>query len=371
MKNKKTKIAFFMPGPDGRPTGGYKMVYEYANRFAADGFDVTVIYPEFCGPPRKNTRLFRFLKFVKHRFLFVKNKFFKIERRMPSWFSLDPRVKREYVWRFRDTVRRSESGVKYVATALPTSFELAAAVQSPGQNYYFVQGFESWWTQSTDDRLVYDSYRLPLKKITIAPWLVKKIESAGESAALVENGLDFDYFKMTVPIESRSPYEVAMLYHPAPHKGVQDAFDALKIVKEKVPALHVTMFGTFAPPALPDWFTFYLCPDQETHNRIYNNAAVFAAPSRLEGMGLTPAEAMMCGCAVACTDNPGFEIFSHDNETTLVSKAGDVNALAANILRLIEDEALRFRIAAAGHAYVKRFTWERAYAKFKAAVELE
>ena len=176
---------------------------------------------------------------------------------------------------------------------------------------------------------------------------------------------------MTVPIESRSPYEVAMLYHVSEHKGTDDALAALEIVKEKIPALHVTVFGTFNPPDLPPWFTYFQSPDREQHNSIYNNAAVFVAPSRLEGMGLTPAEAMMCGCAVACTDNPGFEIFSRDNDTTLVSKARDVNALAANILKLIADTELRIRIAKSGHAYVKRFTWERAYAKFKAAMELE
>lgn len=366
------KIVFFMPGLDASPNGGFKIVYEYANRFAADGFSVTILYPEFCGPPRKNTALFWLLKFLKRKIVFMKNKITARERHVPEWFALDPAVQKEYVWRFRDSKTLRESGVKYVATALPTSFELAKTVQSPEQNkYYFVQGFESWWTQSTTDETVYDSYRLPLKKITIAPWLVRKIESAGEHAVLVENGLDFNYFNMTVPIESRSPYEIAMLYHVSEHKGTDDALAAIEIVKEKIPALHVTVFGTFNPPDLPPWFTYFQSPDREQHNSIYNNAAVFVAPSRLEGMGLTPAEAMMCGCAVACTDNPGFEIFSRDNDTTLVSKARDVNALAANILRLIEDNTLRLRIAAAGHAYIRQFTWERAYAKFKAAVELE
>ncbi|HIW37019.1 MAG TPA: hypothetical protein IAA30_08575, partial [Candidatus Treponema faecavium] len=46
MKNiSKPAIAFFLPKRDLEPCGGYKVVYEYANRFAADGYQVSIIYP--------------------------------------------------------------------------------------------------------------------------------------------------------------------------------------------------------------------------------------------------------------------------------------------------------------------------------------
>lgn len=34
--NTNKSICFLMPRPDSGPVGGYKVVYEYANRFAAD-----------------------------------------------------------------------------------------------------------------------------------------------------------------------------------------------------------------------------------------------------------------------------------------------------------------------------------------------
>lgn len=41
----KPTIIFFLPGRDKYPIGGYKIVYEYANRFAAEGYPVSILYP--------------------------------------------------------------------------------------------------------------------------------------------------------------------------------------------------------------------------------------------------------------------------------------------------------------------------------------
>ena len=41
MKN----ITFLLPSHGRRPTGGYKVVYEYANRLSANGYTVNIVYP--------------------------------------------------------------------------------------------------------------------------------------------------------------------------------------------------------------------------------------------------------------------------------------------------------------------------------------
>ncbi len=375
---KKERVVFVLPSVKSRPVGGYKMVFEYANRFAADGYNVAVVFmysPSFA--PSKHGFIYRLLRFAYRMMLFASNKIRSGFVKVPSWFDLDPSVETEVAFGLKGAKALRGAGCRVVATAVGTSYPVSASLSLGQKGYYFVQDFEDW---SAPESYVLASYRLPLKKITIAPWLVRKIgeelnEAApledGAGATLVENGLDFEYFKMTKEIEARPPYEVAMLYHTAPHKGCDDAFEALKIVKQKVPQLHVAVFGAYRPPHLPEWFSYTRCPSKEEHNGIYNGAAIFVAPSRLEGMGLTPAEAMICGCAVACTDNPGFEVFSRDGETTLVSKVGDVEGLAANIIKLIEDSRLRIKIARQGNEFIRQFTWERAYAKFKAALDLD
>ena len=39
------KIVFWMPRACMEPAGGFKIVFEYANRLAKDGFPVEIIYP--------------------------------------------------------------------------------------------------------------------------------------------------------------------------------------------------------------------------------------------------------------------------------------------------------------------------------------
>ena len=184
------------------------------------------------------------------------------------------------------------------------------------------------------------------------------------------NGFDFNYFRLTNPIDSRSPYEVALLYHKDNRKRCVDALSALNIVKKNIPQLHVTLFGTPEQPDLPEWCSYFRCPDKQTHNQIYNNASIFVAASDYEGFGLTVGESMICGCAVACTDNGGFSCMVHHNQTGLLSPIYDTKTLAENIIKLINDHELRIRLAKAGNEYIRQFTWERAYSQFKEILQV-
>lgn len=363
----KGTIVWFLHCRDICPIGGFKVVYEYANRFAADGYEVFIVYPQFLKLSKHKNIFFNFLRWNVNLLRYFYNKIKKTDCN-PNWFQLNLLVHCEYVFRFKNSKTMKIHGAKFIATAIATSFELSKIKQIESKNkFYFVQDFESW--NGISSECVYDSYRLPLKKITIAPWLVERIESVGSSAVLVENGFDFEYFKMTNPIEKRSPYEVAMLYHLDDRKRCCDSIAALYKVKEKIPQLHVTMFGTPERPDVPNWFEYFQMPDRETHNNIYNKASIFVAASKAEGMALPPAEAMMCGCALVCTDIGGFSVYAKNDETALMSTVYDVDALAQNILRLVQDDGLRKRLARNGNEFIKQFTWERAFGKFKAVLE--
>ena len=210
---------------------------------------------------------------------------------------------------------------------------------------------------------------LPLNKIVISNWLKKCVESTGASCVLIENMLDFDYFKLSNPIKNREATEIAMLYHIDDRKRCVDSMAALEIVKKCYPKLHVAIFGVPTKPNnLPEYYTYYQTPNKETHNKIYNTASIFIAASTKEGWALPPAEAMQCGCAVCCTSIDSFEYAQH-NKTALLSPIYDVEALAKNIIKLIENDSLRFSIAHTGNEYIQRFTKEAAFSKMKDFVE--
>lgn len=355
------RISFLLPGMGEKPAGGYKVVYEYANRMVADGYDVSIIYPAYSFRYRQSA-LIRWLRMLKALIRFL---LYGITGRYSckTWFDLDERVRERWVYSLAE--RFVPVADVYVATAVRTSVYLNAYKQiSNEQKYYFIQHFENWGEVTDED--VMQTYHYKIRKIVIANWLKRIVEECGESCELIPNGFDFSYFHITTPICQKSKYKVCMLYHLSEWKGCADGFKALTIVKENYPQLEVNLFGVPPrPEGLPDWYHYYQQPDQETHNRIYNEAALFVGPSWTEGWGLTVGEAMMCGCAVACTDNLGYMEMATDGETALLSPIKDVEALANNILRLIGDDELRYRIAENGYRNIQQFTWERAYSNVR------
>jgi glycosyltransferase involved in cell wall biosynthesis len=81
---------------------------------------------------------------------------------------------------------------------------------------------------------------------------------------------------------------------------------------------------------------------------LLREAAVMAAPSRYEGFGIPLIEALAAGAPVVTTDVvAGNEIIDHER-TGLLVPYGDVEALAAAIIRLLRDRPLGARLAAAG-----------------------
>ena len=82
--------------------------------------------------------------------------------------------------------------------------------------------------------------------------------------------------------------------------------------------------------------------------RLLGEAAVVAAPSRYEGFGIPLIEAMAAGAPVVTTDVMACnEIIDHERNG-LLTPYGDVEALAAAIIRLLRDRPLAARLAAAG-----------------------
>lgn len=155
------------------------------------------------------------------------------------------------------------------------------------------------------------------------------------------------------------------MYHKDQRKDLPTAFKAFDIVKEKIPQLHVTLFGVFEKPELPSWYDYYQRPNKKLFNELYNNAAIYVGSSQVEGWGLTVGEAMQCGCAVACTDNKGYLEMAKDGVTALVSPVKDPQALADNIIKLIEDNQLRYKIAQCGYNYIQRLNIFNSYKLLK------
>ncbi|MCK4793248.1 MAG: glycosyltransferase family 4 protein, partial [Desulfobacteraceae bacterium] len=174
------------------------------------------------------------------------------------------------------------------------------------------------------------------------------------------NGIDHTKYRLLQPIENRPP-RIAMLYHIIDWKGSEDGIKALELARDKFPKLQAALFSRLArPKGLPEWIEYHCDPPQEDLvGRIYNGSSMYLCPSWREGWHLPPAEAMACGCAVVSTDIGGVRDYAEHGVTALLSPPRNPEALAQNILRLLEDDELRIRLAKAGHERIQEFTWER------------
>lgn len=280
-----------------------------------------------------------------------------------NWFKLQ-NVNLKYVW------NHSERNLKQfdciIATSITTAYRLNSFELKGKNKIYFIQAFEDWVMSSED---VYKSFKFPFKKIVIADWLKDKVESIGEHVTVIPNGFDFDYFQLTKPLTERNKYSIAMMYHTQPLKGTYDALEALKIVREKIPDLHVTLFSSQKlKENIPSWCTFVQSPNKELHNKIYNEASIFVSASHSEGFGLTVGEAMICGCAIVCTDNGGFRMMVKDGVTGLLSPVTEIDRLAHNIIELIENQSLRIRLAQQGNDFIHSFDWNSSVQKFLSVI---
>jgi len=69
---------------------------------------------------------------------------------------------------------------------------------------------------------------------------------------------------------------------------------------------------------------------------------------------------MACGIPVVATNVGAIPEYATDGETVLLSLPGDVEAMAKNIIKLIENKKERERIIAKALKRIRNFTWEGA-----------
>jgi glycosyltransferase involved in cell wall biosynthesis len=91
---------------------------------------------------------------------------------------------------------------------------------------------------------------------------------------------------------------------------------------------------------------------------LYRHAALLAMPSRYEGFCIPLVEAMQFGCPVIAANSAAMPEIAGD--AAVLVPANDERALADALKRLLDDEALRTNLAAAGRARAASFSWERA-----------
>lgn len=131
-------------------------------------------------------------------------------------------------------------------------------------------------------------------------------------------------------------------------------------------AAHARALGL--DPSLPP-LRFVGPPDDfvdEAHKlALLRDCRALVHASRFEGFGLPVLEGLAHGAPVVCSDLPPHREVAGD--TALYAPPGDVAALAAALVAVHRDDAMRLRLATAGHARAAAFAPERVAAAWAQA----
>jgi glycosyltransferase involved in cell wall biosynthesis len=97
--------------------------------------------------------------------------------------------------------------------------------------------------------------------------------------------------------------------------------------------------------------------DNERLRDLYRGAMAFVYPSRHEGFGIPPLEAMACGAPVIATRTGAIPEFGKD--VALLIAPGDLEGLRTSLTRVIRDASLRRELRLLGPERARRYRWER------------
>jgi len=204
--------------------------------------------------------------------------------------------------------------------------------------------------------------------------IVREFDVANHKIAVVHNGVDTELFRPLPEIQRMPGRVVTTASSDLPLKGLVHLIEAIaKVRTEREASLVVIGKRKSRGPVadairrfgVEDVVEFKTGIDDLTLVGEYARAEVAVVPSLYEGFSLPAIEAMSSAVPLVTTTGGALpEVVGGDGDCALHVEPGDAGAMAAAILRLLEDRDLRTSLGARGRARAKaRYTWRTAAQK--------
>ena len=172
---------------------------------------------------------------------------------------------------------------------------------------------------------------------------------------IVPNGVD-DFF---APGDGAEDDFILFAGTLEPRKGIDDLLAVWSSLPSPRPPLVLCGDTGWRVP-VPDGVDIRGYVDRAKLRDLYRHARVFVYPSRYEGFGIPPLEAMACGAAVIATRTGAIPEFAEG--AAMLVDPGDRDALRAALLHVLGDRALRSDLRARGAERAKSYRWDRSAA---------
>jgi glycosyltransferase involved in cell wall biosynthesis/SAM-dependent methyltransferase len=256
--------------------------------------------------------------------------------------------------------------------SIATNWPTAAVVDQHRESLfklYYIQDFEPEFYDDGDPlaRLAEQTYELPLRHVCfgkqMAAWIAGK---TGKPADYVDFPLD-DVFATRAAPEAR-PQPITVLFFARPglkRRGFELGIESLRRLLAARPDVNIELFGTrteeLGELPFPARNLGVLAPEELAGalNRVH-----ILLSFSLTNMSRVAFEGMACGAAVVEIATAGVEHLVTPEEHCLTA-APKPEAVVDALVRLVDDDALRCRIARAGAEHAAGHSWERIGGQFE------
>jgi glycosyltransferase involved in cell wall biosynthesis len=212
------------------------------------------------------------------------------------------------------------------------------------------------------------SLRLPAERVAVSRWVAER--NGHPEATVLPNGVDPARFFPPREARAQGRLRLGAVARPGGSKGWPDLVAALDrlVAAFAAEALDVVLasgedLAPHLPPALAPRITLVQPVGDDAMRAFYQSLDVFVFPSRAEGFGLPPLEAMACGVPVVTTECGGVRAYADDTCARLVP-VGDDAAIAAAADALLRDPAARRALASRGIEVAARHSLAHSMARW-------
>ena len=205
---------------------------------------------------------------------------------------------------------------------------------------------------------------IPIHKIAVSRYVKDMIKNDfGQEAIYIRNGFDVREVRPLLPESGK--IRIVSRYDPSSFRGWDVADKVLRRVSSQRDDIEIHLFEMKEKPPTKYRSVFHKGLRGDALLGLFKSCDIFLAGNRYEGFAYPTIEAMSQGACVCCTDAGGNRECCIDQETALVSGRDDAERLYHNLIRLLDDRALRDKIRKNGINKAKEFPWKESLDKLE------
>ena len=231
------------------------------------------------------------------------------------------------------------------------------------------RGGEAGTFLARSERTVRRTLRLSAALIVPSGFLKEVFAGHGLPAGIVPNIIDLERFHPARDGERPATRHLVVARNLEPIYDVPTSLRAFALIRESLPDVRLTVAGSGPERAalealcrelrIEGSVQFCGTRDRDEMAALYRSATVVLNPSLVDNMPNSVLEAMASGVPVVSTNVGGVPFILRENVTGLMVPAGNPQAMASAVLRLLGNPELAGRLAAAALLDVQQYAWAR------------